>query len=162
MKTCSFTGHREIKKEHVKKLPGLVERAINYAYNNGCRKFVAGGALGFDTIAACEVVKFRMRHPDVLLVLFLPCIAQDSKWKPRQKKMYEYLLSEANEIEYVSEEYTGGCMKERNHRIADEADILIAYVSRTNSGAAQTVRMAKEGGKEIHNLYPSLERENEA
>ena len=159
MKACSFTGHRQIKKEHEKELPDFVARAINYAYGKNCRKFIAGGALGFDTVAAREVIKFRMRHPDVSLVLCLPCIEQDSKWKPRQKRLYEYLLSEANEVIYVSEEYTEGCMRERNRRIAEEADILIAYVNRTNSGAAQTVRMATELGREIYNLYPALERE---
>ena len=99
-----------------------------------------------------------MRHPDVSFVLFLPCIAQDSKWRAHQKRMYEYLLSEANEIEYVSEEYTDGCMKERNLRLAEEADILIAYAGRSYSGAAQTVRMASERGKEIYNLYPTLDK----
>ena len=89
MKSCSFTGHRQIKKEHIKSLPELVLRAINYAYNNGCRRFIAGGALGFDTVAAREVIRFRMSHPEVSLVLFLPCIAQDSKWKPQQKRLYE-------------------------------------------------------------------------
>ena len=158
MKVCSFTGHRQIKKEHIKELPGIVARAIKYAYQQGCRKFIAGGALGFDTVAAREVVRFRMSCPDVSLVLFLPCINQDVKWNARQKELYEYLLSEANEVVYVSEEYTDGCMRERNLRLAEEADILIAYVSRTNSGSAQTVRMAKEKGKEVYNLYPSLER----
>ena len=157
MKTCSFTGHRQIKTEHIKELPALVARAINYAYDSGCRRFIAGGALGFDTVAAREIIKFRMHHPDVSLVLFLPCLAQDSKWKSQQRRLYEYLLSEANEVVYVSEEYTDGCMKERNLIIAKEADILIAYVSRTNSGAAQTVRMARQLGCEIYNLYPALE-----
>ena len=159
MKACSFTGHRQIKKEHIKELPELVARAINYAYVNGCRRFIAGGAIGFDTLAAREVIRFRMSHPDVSLLLFLPCIAQDNKWKSQQRKLYEYLLSEANEVVYVSEEYTDTCMKERNRKIAEEADILISYVGRTNSGAAQTVRMARELGREIYNLYPALDKQ---
>jgi uncharacterized phage-like protein YoqJ len=159
MKACSFTGHRQIKREHEKELPNLVARAVKYAYEEGCRRFIAGGALGFDTLVAREVIKFRMHHPDVSLVLYLPCIAQDTKWKPQQKRLYEYLLSEADEVVYVSEEYTDGCMKERNRRIAEDADMLIAYVARTNSGAAQTVRMARELGREIYNLYPALERD---
>lgn len=157
MNVCSFTGHRQIKGEHTDKLPGLVARAIEYAYSRGCRKFITGGALGFDTVAAREVLKFRMRHADVSFVLFLPCLNQDKSWTDRQRSLYEYLLSEANEIVYVSEEYSDGCMKERNFRMANEADILISYVSRNNSGAAQTVRMAREKGIEIYNLYHTLE-----
>ena len=159
MHACSFTGHRRIEREHLKKLIELLERAVKYAYDNGCRRFIAGGALGFDTVAAREVIRFRMSHPEVSLVLFLPCIAQDSKWKPQQKRLYEYLLSEANEAVYISEEYTDTCMKERNRRLAEESDILIAYVSRANSGAAQTVRMANALGREIYNLYPTLDKQ---
>ena len=72
MLTCAFTGHRNIKEAHKKALPDLLSRAIFYAYEKGCRRFVTGGALGFDTYAAREVLRFRISHPDVSLVLFLP------------------------------------------------------------------------------------------
>ena len=157
MTVCSFTGHRQIKSAHLPELSGIVARAIEYAYSKGCRKFITGGALGFDTVAAREIIKFRMSHTDVSFVLFLPCLNQDEKWSDRQRSLYEYLLSEANEIVYISEEYVDGCMKERNFRLAYEADILIAYVSRNNSGAAQTLRMARERGIEIYNLFSALE-----
>ena len=161
MRVCSFTGHRQIKYSHLGGIAGLVDRAIEYAYSKGCREFIAGGAIGFDTVAAREVVKFRMTHRDVKLILFLPCLEQDSKWTARQKSQYEYLLSEADEVVYVSEQYSDGCMKQRNFQLAIKADILIAYVNRNNSGAAQTVRMAMEKGIEIYNLYPALESEAE-
>ena len=70
--------------------------------------------------------------------------------------MYEYTLANADEIEYVADEYNDRCMRDRNQRLADSCDMLIAYVSRTNSGAAQTVRMANAQGKLVYNLYPSL------
>ena len=156
MKVCSFTGHRRIDKAHTEKIGSLVARAIEYSYSEGCRRFIAGGALGFDTVAAREVIRFRMKHPDACFVLYLPCLDQDKKWTERQRSLYEYLLSEADEVVYVSDEYTEGCMRERNRRLAEEADILIAYVSRYNSGAWQTVSMAKKLGKAVYNLYPTL------
>ena len=48
---CAFTGHRAVKKEHNGRLQELLARAIDYAYSRGARSFIAGGALGFDTIA---------------------------------------------------------------------------------------------------------------
>jgi len=36
--------------------------------------------------------------------------------------------------------------------IYKDADMVISYVSRSNSGAAQTVRMAHALGKEVYNL----------
>ena len=72
--------------------------------------------------------------------------------------MYNYILSRADEVIYVSEEYTPTCMKERNRYLAEHSDILLSYVSRSNSGAAQTVRMARGKCKEIYNLYSALEK----
>ena len=160
MITCAFTGHRNVKDSHKTLLPNLLERAIGYAYEKGCRRFITGGALGFDTAAAREVLRFRISHPDVSLILFLPCLDQDAGWNLRQRDSYEYILHSADEIRYVSESYDKSCMKRRNRAMAEECDIMIAYVSRDYSGAAQTVRMATSLGKETYNLYPQLEKDS--
>ncbi len=154
---CSFTGHRLIKSEHLNKLPELLSRAIAFAYGEGCRNFYCGGAIGFDTFAAREVLRFRISHPDVRLVLILPCLSQAEKWSAAQKAAYEYILSAADETVYVSEEYTDSCMRDRNMRLVEAADILVAYVSNRRSGSAQTARMAAQAGKKVYNLYPALE-----
>ena len=158
MRGCSFTGHRTIKKEHEGRLAGLLFRAINYAYERGCRTFYSGGAVGFDTYAACEVISFRITHPSVRLIMLLPCIDQDKMWSPAQRDTYQYLLSSADETVYVSEEYTPTCMRERNRLLVENCDMLIAYMSSPRSGTGQTVSMAKRSSREIYNLYPALER----
>ena len=155
---CAFTGHRAIKAEHSRALPPLVLRAIEYAYSRGCRTFLAGGAVGFDTVAARQVILFRMSHPDVKMHLLLPCKNQDEKWSERQRQSYQYTLSLADEVHYISEEYTRDCMKKRNQALVADADLVISYVSHSESGAAQTVRMAMRAGKEVYNLYPTLEK----
>ena len=138
----------------------MLARAVAYAYSKGCRKFLAGGAIGFDTAAACEVLRFKISHPDASLILVLPCENQSEKWSHSQKEMYNYILSRADEVIYVSEEYTPTCMKERNRYLAEHSDILLAYVKRGNSGSAQTLRMATGKCKEIYNLYAALEKQN--
>lgn len=158
MTTCAFTGHRNIKESHKRTLPDLLARAIGYAYEKGCRRFIAGGAIGFDTAAAREVLRFRLSHPDVTLILFLPCLDQDASWNAGQRDSYEYILNAADEVKYISEGYDKACMKRRNQAMAEECDIMIAYVARDRSGASQTIRMAREIGKETYNLYPELEK----
>ena len=160
-KICSFTGHRDIKREHMSFLPELLDRSIEYAYKEGCRAFLTGGAIGFDTLAARQVVKFRMFHRDVRLILVLPCMNQDAKWSDAQRNSYQFLLKEADEVIYVSEEYDSRCMARRNRYLATRADILIAYLSKSISGAAQTVRMAEQMQKQIFNLYGTLERRSQ-
>ena len=157
MQSCSFTGHRQIKDSHRKNISDLLQRAIAYAYSQGCRDFYSGGAVGFDTLAAREVLRFRISHSDARLVMLLPCIDQGKRWSCSERDSYEYLLREANEVRYISEEYTDSCMKKRNLALAEAADLMIAYVCRKNSGAGQTVRMADKLGRQIYNLYPTLD-----
>lgn len=156
MKCCAFTGHRRIEDRHRSAISDLTLRAITFAYESGCRVFITGGALGFDTVAAKEIIRFRLSHPDVIFRIILPCKNQADSWTEAQISLYEYTLANADEIEYVCDTYTDSCMKERNMRLAEECDMMIAYVSRPFSGAAQTVRMASKAGKVIYNLYPSL------
>ena len=158
--TCAFTGHRKIKQEHRAAMTNLLQRAIGYAYDKGCRRFITGGALGFDTEAAREIIRFRMNHPDVSLVLFLPCLDQDASWTAGQRDFYDYILSSANEVKYISETYDKTCMKRRNQAMAEECDIMIAYVGHTRSGSSQTFRIASTLGKETYNLYHSLAKES--
>ena len=158
MRGCSFTGHRRIEYRHKNAISDLVARAIAYVYGEGCRDFYLGGALGFDTVAAQQVLLFRMSHPDVTLNLVLPCKNQTEQWSEWQCEMYDYLLSRADTVEYVSEEYTRSCMSARNRRLVDRCDVLIAYVGRDKSGSSQTKRMAESAGKTVYNLYPTLEK----
>ena len=158
MITCAFTGHRKVNREHRGMLGDLLFNAITHAYDLGCKRFIVGGAIGFDTEAARQVIRFRMTHPEVALVVFVPFIGQDDQWSEGQRDMYNYILASANEVVYVSENYDKDCMKRRNYAMAEACDLLIAYVSNPRSGSAQTVRMAEALGKEINNLYSELER----
>jgi uncharacterized phage-like protein YoqJ len=159
MSGCSFTGHRQIEYRHSGSLGELVARAIAYVYGEGCRDFYLGGAIGFDTVAAQQVLLFRMSHPDVTLNLVLPCKNQTENWNDRQREMYDYLLSQADTVEYISEDYTRYCMSARNRRLVELCDVLIAYVGHDRSGSSQTKRMAESAGKTVYNLYPTLERQ---
>ena len=157
MDACSFTGHRTIEKRHLDRIEDLIARAIAYAYSEGCRKFYVGGALGFDTLAAKLVLLFRINHPDTELHVIIPCKNQTDGWSPSQIDTYEYVLGQADSVEFLADQYSDGCMRARNQRLVDLCDVLIAYVSRYSSGAAQTVRMAQRVGKKVYNLYPALD-----
>ena len=161
---CSFTGHRTITAAHEPNIRSLIARAVEFAYNEGCRVFQSGGALGFDQLAAREVISFRISHPDAKLVMILPCLDQTKGWSDSQIDAYEYILKVADSVEYVSEEYTADCMKKRNYRLAETCDILVGYIGRTRSGSAQTMRFVQEMGKKVYNLYPTLAKmvENQA
>ena len=158
MEKCSFTGHRIISQCHEGALRDLLQRAIDYAYSEGCRSFFCGGAIGFDMLAARAVLLKRMRNPDIRLVIVAPCRDQDATWGERDKASYEFILSEADEIIYVSDGYSSDCLRKRNMKLAELCDIMIAFSGNDRSGSAQTVRMAQKLGKMVYNLFPTVNK----
>ena len=156
--SCSFTGHRKIKESHMSSMTDLLSHAIECAYEEGCRDFYTGGAIGFDTLAAKEVIRFRLTHPGVRLILCLPCQDQIEGWSEADQRAYNYILSVADEVIYTRDTYSASCMRERNFLLANKCDILIAYCGRQNSGSSQTIRMAEAMGKDVFNLYNKLDK----
>lgn len=85
--------------------------------------FYCGGALGFDTLAAQAVLKARRFHPQVKLILALPCRDQAEQWRETDRLFYESIKRRADEVVYLSEHYTRGCMFERNRYMVDHSDV---------------------------------------
>ena len=158
MKTCCFTGHRHIDRNHIYQLPSVLEQEILRLMDNGVRIFRDGGAIGFDSLAALKVIAMRQRYPEMELELWLPCRNQDAKWSPDQRENYAYILSQANRIHYISERYTRYCMLERDRRMVDGSDVCIAYCLRTHGGTGYTCQYALKQGVELHNLARQLVR----
>ena len=78
--TCCFTGHRQIPPEKRAEIAGQLERVIVSLYQRGARFYGAGGALGFDCLAAQTVLRLRKSCPGMKLILVLPCLTQTRGW----------------------------------------------------------------------------------
>ena len=152
MRACSFSGHRVIENQHLKSISPLIMRAINYAYDNGVRTFFTGGAIGFDTVAALCVIELKESYPDISLELVLPCRDQTKSWEERDRIVYDYILSQASSVEYVTEHYTPWCMHERNRRLVNESQACIAYLKQSKGGTAYTYSYALQKNLEVINL----------
>ena len=85
-------------------------------------------------------------------------ISNNIKWTEEQKAELEKLLGLADSVEYVSDRYYNGCMKDRNARLVELATVCcISYWNPNNfrSGTGQTVRMAQKKGIRVINLFES-------
>ena len=154
MEACCFTGHRRLPTgEAWQHLRALTERAVREAYSQGCRRFYAGGALGFDMLAAAVVCYLRdLELSDLSLHLLLPCRGQDARWSPRDRERYAEMLALADSYHYLSEEYGDGVMAARNRALVEAADLCIAYMTNPASGTGGTLAMARRRGIPIRNL----------
>ena len=56
---CCFTGHRRIPQNELKGIEERLEATITKLYSRGVVYYGAGGALGFDTLAAETVLRHR-------------------------------------------------------------------------------------------------------
>lgn len=155
-KTCAFTGHRTIPREVTEELRLCLSRELEALYQMGYRTFCAGGAIGFDRMAADAVLALRKQYPDVRLHLILPCEGQERPWRLAERLAYHKQVKAADEVTVLAKDYYDGCMQARNARLVEEASFLLCYVSRTRSGAAQTLRMAREKGIPVTNLVDVL------
>lgn len=152
MQTCCFTGHRQLPPEEQAEIANRLERVIAALYQKGIRYYGAGGALGFDTLAAQTVIRLRESCPDMKLILILPCLTQTRGWRPEDVTEYESIKAHADKVVYTSQQYTPGCMHKRNRHLVDNSSVCICYLTRDSGGTAYTVRYAKKRGLEVINL----------
>lgn len=140
--TAFFTGHRHLPSGQIAEIGKRIRQSLMYAYNQHYRCFYCGGALGFDTLAAREVLRFRETHPDVSLVIAVPCSTQADRWKADDQKKYRQILDAANRVEVLSPVYYNGCMLTRNRYMADRSSLCICFLQQMKGGTAGTVRYA--------------------
>lgn len=155
IKTVCFTGHRDIEKTHALRLPSMLDARIRALYERGARDFRAGGALGFDMVAALKVLEIRETLP-LRLVLCLPCRDQTRGWDEASCRAYRYVLDHADEIHYTADRYTPTCMLERDRALVDGSDVCIAYCVKNRGGAFYTCSYALKREVELINLADEL------
>ncbi len=148
-KTCCFTGHREIARNEVRAVKAKTKEAVLSLIENGVIYFGAGGARGFDMLAAETVLKAKKKHPQIKLILVLPCENQAEYWSAAERRKYERLKKKADKVKILSQPYYPGCMHARNRHLVDYSAYCICYVRKTSGGAAYTMDYAIKKGLHI-------------
>lgn len=130
---------------------------------DGCRRFISGGAQGFDMLAFAAVELIKQQYPDIRNVVCVPFKGQSRRWPKRgifSQEEYAKMLSRADEIIIVNnidcEDYYA-CVKAlyaRNEFMVDNADLVIAQYPddswcKAKSGTAACLRYAEKSGKPI-------------
>lgn len=160
-RTCFFTGHRSIPKDDMSAVTAALDETVEKLIFEGIDCFVCGGAVGFDTLAACRVVVAKKRFPHISLSLVLPCRDQTAKWRSSYDiALYQRLKGLADSVTYATDTYTSGCMHLRNRMMADMSSVCVAYYNGGSGGTAYTVRYAREHSLRLINLYEKQKNSN--
>ena len=151
--TAFFTGHRHLPSDEIGLISDRLFHSLSCAYSEGYRRFFCGCALGFDTLAALQTLRFKKIYPDVILSLAIPCETQSARWQESDKRIYARILEQADEKTILSPHYYQGVMLTRNRFMAVRSSLCICYLSHMRGGTAYTVRYAlQSSGINIVNL----------
>lgn len=150
-KTVCFTGHRNIPAEQLPAVTRRLEAAVAGLIERGYRFFGAGGALGFDTLAAQTVLRLKQAYPQIRLILVLPCLSQTKNWSGENKAVYEEIKARADKVVYTSQAYTRDCMLRRNRYLVDGSSVCVCYLTKPSGGTAYTVQYARANGLPVIN-----------
>lgn len=158
--SCFFTGHRKIRSDKKIELIPKIKNAVSYLFSKGVTDFHTGGAMGFDTLAAAHILDVKRDHPGMRLILDLPYKNQTEFWDAQSKRIYDFLLSKADEVNYAFDDNVtdktnaNKYLLMRNRIMADSSAYCISYYcGRVRSGTGYTIKYAEKTGCEIINLY---------
>lgn len=157
-KICCFTGHRSIEAKYVYDLYKLLKESITLLAQEGYSEFRAGGAQGFDTLAALAVLDVKRSMPQIKLNLLLPCVDQDKFWTKRAREFYDYTKRSADAVFYVRRYYSNGVMHERDRKLVDGSDMCISFLKQSDGGTAYTCNYAKKKKVPVLNLFQKMNK----
>lgn len=152
MKTCCFTGHRTLPTASRLALVARLDETVENLIAEGFTAFRAGGALGFDMLAALRVLHAREKHPEIKLHLILPCRDQAKNWREGEQILWQDIIDRADSVQFLFDTYRSGCMYARNRALVDGSDLCIAYVTRRTGGTFYTCSYAEKRGVPVLNL----------
>lgn len=151
-KTCCFTGHRKISSDKHESIVKRLKSEICSLIDRGVIYFGAGGALGFDTIAAQTVIELKNQYPQIKLILVFPCKTQTRGWSKADISTYEHIKKACDKYVYTSENYDRGCMFKRNRHLVDNSSYCLCYLLEKSGGTAYTVDYARKSGLKVTNI----------
>lgn len=158
MKTLCVTGHRpdslpwgnDEKNKIYKQFRAELERNILFCIENGYDHFIAGGALGIDTIFALEIIRLKERGKRIFLEIAVPCGGQEKSWTDAEKERYYKILKAADEVNLLSVRYYPFCMHARNEYMVGKSDgVLCCWTGKRSGGTFNTIKLAERLKKQL-------------
>lgn len=149
-----FTGHRNIPSKVRPELENVLKAFVLSLYERGARVFKAGGAVGFDTMAALAVLDLKAEKKDdsVKLVLCLPAPDQANRYTEYDRIIYNMIKERADSVTYSASHSTTESYYARNRKLVEGSDACVAFCTVQHGGTYYTCRAALLSGVEFINL----------
>jgi uncharacterized phage-like protein YoqJ len=170
MSTVCFTGRRpkDLCGYDVNKYQTFLSQlvtSLDTLYVNGARKFISGGAQGFDQLAFWAVNALKTKHPNIENVVYVPFKGQERRWARQglfSIQDYNRMIQKADEVVYLKDELYDSreivkALMSRNHDMVDASDFVVALYpdddwKTSKGGTAECMRYANDKNKSIYQL----------
>ena len=160
--SCCFTGYRpnkfpfslDGKSKQYKDFENALFSKILELIDDRCLTFYSGMAMGFDIIAAENVLLCKKARKDayIKLVCAIPFINQTEAFTKEWKKRYQKVLAQADEVILISDSYYKGCYTKRNEFMVNSCDYVMTWFDGKMGGTRSTLLYAEGIGRHIINL----------
>lgn len=163
-KTCCFTGHRperlpfQSDEQHpdcIRLKERLMQEMERLVDEEGVTHFITGMALGIDQICAELVLELKESNPQITLECAIPYEEQAARWTVPQRERYFDLIVRSDKENLLQGAYSADCIRKRDRYMVENSGYVLAVwdgVARSETG--QTVRYAREKGRNITILHP--------
>ncbi len=164
-KSCCFTGYRpekfpfELERKNADYTDfenSLIETVFSLT-DEDCFTFYSGMAMGFDIIAAEAVLLLKRRNPSVRLICALPFASQGSGFPEPWRERHKIILSCADEVVTLSDEYYTGCYARRNAFMVDNSDYVVTWFDGKHGGTENTLKYAVKKRRHIININSAFD-----
>ena len=146
MKTCCFTGHRNLTDEQRKITTIELVGCIEYLINEGYTHFITGMASGVDLLAAGIILQFKRTNKNIFLEAAVP---HQNRLKCNDPNFIN-ILNHRNKVTVIQEKYDISCFMERNKYMVNNSDIVIAiWDGRKSGGTYNTIKYAESQEKKV-------------
>lgn len=153
-RTVCFSGHRPEKlpnsgdssSQIIRILKSFLYKAVLDSIDEGYNCFITGLARGVDLWAGEIIMELKAQGKNIKLVAAVPYKGHGNGFHNDEKFTLGNILLKADQVVYVSEKYSKGCMQRRNEYMVNRSGKLIAVVSDYKSGTGATIRYAQRSG----------------
>ena len=153
--SCCFTGHRIIPPgEEPKILVRTQNIVLRLIREKGVRFFCAGGAVGYDMLAAEYMIRLRdSSEPQLKIISVLPYPGwrETTDWTDELRAREEKILQACDKVVHVRSEYEKNVFLLRDRVLVDGSAYCVSYCNRIRTGTAYTVRYALSRGVKVYN-----------
>jgi len=144
---CAFFGHRDT--PYSENLENKLEETAGNLIHCGFNEFWCCEQGTFDWMSRMVMVRLKKKYPHIFLNYICPYNPDNYSQIRRESLLEYYEIIYPHQLTNVPPQFA---IPKRNRYIAENADVIICYITHEHGGAYKAVEIAKHRGISIINL----------